>query len=287
VNSYQHILSRLEEPKEYFRGIGKAVPSLPTDLFMFARWNKDTLQQNELKNRSHRRFVLIFNFETAGQVHVDNLNFLFHPGQAILVHPHQFHHYTRLDSFQLIWLFCTFELQPESRLEPLRNRVLTLDDDSLRARDALIEQWLRARSARSADNLQNELLQTALFRALLLLQTEEKSVPEIRPAAEPDELISRVNRFLSEHQRDPVTVDDLADGLRLSASRLRYRFKKTAGVPLGNYVLNYRINRAIALLRTTGLSIADVAAETGFGSPQAFCRIFKQKTGQTARSCRT
>ena len=42
----------------------------------------------------------------------------------------------------------------------------------------------------------------------------------------------------------------------------------------------------MALLRTTALSIADIAAEAGFGSPQAFSRVFKKETGQTPRNYR-
>ena len=44
--------------------------------------------------------------------------------------------------------------------------------------------------------------------------------------------------------------------------------------------------RAMALLRTTKLPIAEVAAEAGFGSPQAFSRTFRQETGQAPRAYR-
>jgi transcriptional regulator GlxA family with amidase domain len=66
---------------------------------------------------------------------------------------------------------------------------------------------------------------------------------------------------------------------------LRVLFKEAAGIPLGAYIQNYRLNRAMALLRTT-LSIADVAEEAGFGSPQAFRRFFKKETCQTPRKYR-
>jgi len=40
------------------------------------------------------------------------------------------------------------------------------------------------------------------------------------------------------------------------------------------------------LLRTSALPIATIAEEAGFGSPQAFSRIFKKETGHTPRSYR-
>ncbi|MFA7257348.1 MAG: helix-turn-helix transcriptional regulator [Kiritimatiellales bacterium] len=72
----------------------------------------------------------------------------------------------------------------------------------------------------------------------------------------------------------------------LAKSSLPARFKKTAGIPVGSYIQNCRINRAMALLGNTSFSITDVAEEAGFASPQAFSLTFKEKTGQTPRSYR-
>ena len=55
---------------------------------------------------------------------------------------------------------------------------------------------------------------------------------------------------------------------------------------MGAYLRNYRLNRAMALLRTTKGSIAGIAEEAGFGSPQAFCRTFKNEIGQSPRQYR-
>jgi len=83
-----------------------------------------------------------------------------------------------------------------------------------------------------------------------------------------------------------VVVADLAKATGFSESRLRVLFKDAAGIPLGSYIQNYRLNRAMALLRTSRLPIAEIAEEAGFGSPQAFSRIFKKATGKTPRAYR-
>lgn len=72
---------------------------------------------------------------------------------------------------------------------------------------------------------------------------------------------------------------DLDEAVGLSESRLRFLFKESSGIPLGSYIQNYRINRALNLLQSTSLSIADISADAGFGSPQAFSRILKTKLG--------
>ena len=264
----------LEEPKDYFKGVGKSQLPTPTDLLLFTRTTKEKLQQEALQNRSHHRFVLAFNLETKGHVHINNRVFNFTPGQALLILPYQFHHFNHLASSKLHWLLCTFELKPETFLEPLRNRVVTCSKNSLNALDMMIEEW-------GKNEQQSELLQTALLRLLLTLKQDSSLSDAPPPSEAPNNLLRSINRLMSESQGRIMTVGILAEELNFSESRLRTLFKETAGIPLGRYIQNYRLNRAMALLRTTRLPIADVSEDAGFGSPQAFCRIFKKEMGST------
>jgi len=84
-----------------------------------------------------------------------------------------------------------------------------------------------------------------------------------------------------------MSIEDFANATNYSASRLRTIFKRAAGIPLGSYLKNYRLNRAMALLRTSNMSISEIATETGFTSPQAFSRSFRKETGVTPRSYRS
>ncbi|HKL22771.1 MAG TPA: helix-turn-helix transcriptional regulator, partial [Tichowtungia sp.] len=129
-------------------------------------------------------------------------------------------------------------------------------------------------------------MQTALLRLLLSLKQDRQNPATDLPPEPQDDLLRTVNRLMAEWHGRIVGVADLAKAIGLSESRLRVIFKEAAGIPLGAYIQNYRINRAMALLYTTALSIADVAEEAGFGSPQAFSRTFKKETGQTPRRYR-
>ncbi|MDF7823495.1 helix-turn-helix transcriptional regulator [Pontiellaceae bacterium B12227] len=274
-------LLQIEEPADYFVGIGKSRLPTPTDILLFIRRSKDMLQQEALQNRSHHRFVLALNLETAGHVHINNLALPFNPGQVLLILPYQFHHFSQLASTQLKWLFCTFELEPRTFLEPLRNRVIDPTDKSRKIYEELLSIWHQPQS-----ELQSEQLQTVLLRLLLSLKQDRQQTASDLPKEPEDNLLRAVNRLMSERSGRTVIVADLAQALGYSESRLRVLFKDLAGISLGSYMQNYRINRAMALLRTTTLTIADVAEEAGFGSPQAFSRIFKKETGSTPRAYR-
>jgi len=272
-------LLQIEEPQDYFTGIGKSHLPTPTDVLLFLRTTKNKLQQEALQNRSHHRFVLAFNLETEGHVHVDNLALPLKPGQALLILPYQFHHFSLLASTKLKWLFCTFELEPRTFLEPLRNRVVDVGERTQRALEELLEEWHQPPS-----ELQAGQLQATLLHLLLSFKQDRQQTRADLPPEPEDNLLRTVNRLMAEWRGRTVVVADLANALELSESRLRVLFKEAAGIPLGGYIQNYRLNRAMALLHTTELSIADVAEEAGFGSPQAFSRIFKKEIGETPRT---
>ncbi|MBN1557102.1 MAG: helix-turn-helix transcriptional regulator [Lentisphaerae bacterium] len=277
-------LLRLAEPRDYFQGRGRTsrLP-VPVNILLFLRTTVRTLQQKALLNRSHSRFVLILNLRTPGIVHVDHRTLPLGPGRSLLVHPFQFHHYSHLAAPGLQWLFCTFELSHGALLEPLRYRVVTLDDDARSAWRALLETW---HGEDRGGGLQGALLQTALLRLLLTLRLAASAQAADLPPAPQDHLPGTVNRLMSERRGRPLGAADIAAAVGLSVSRLRAVFRQTAGVPLGRYMLNYRLNRAMALLHTTDLPIAEIATEAGFGSPQAFSRVFRSKLQMTPRAYR-
>ncbi|WFB37078.1 helix-turn-helix transcriptional regulator [Kiritimatiellota bacterium B12222] len=288
MNMLAQNLKQIQLPDDYFGGVGKEnrLPT-PTDILLFVRHSKSMLQQQALQNRSHHRYVLVLNLGTQGKVHVDHITFTFREGEALLIHPYQFHHFSHLESSELRWLVCTFELTSTDFLMPFRNRVFPTGAQSHSSIEDVVAQWLETTQSSPSDEGKEMLLQTACMRLLIHLEADLRTTSIHPPIVSADSLVNRINKLLMrETQKGPVTVAQLAERLHLSESGLRTKFKRTAGISLGSYIQNYRINRAMALLRTTDLSIAAVSEEAGFGSPQAFCRTFKSETGQSPRDHR-
>lgn len=281
-----YTLRQITEPEDYFTGVGREPLPTPLEVLLFVRTHRRTLQQEALQNPSHHRCVLVFNLETTGNVHVDNHVFRFRPGQAAVVLPYQFHHFSHLASEKLMWLFCTFVMRDESFLEPLRDTVVLGDATVARARDELVEAWGHIRGEGAGGLTRDQELQVGLTRLLLALKrvgTLTMGTGKIRSGGV---LLQRVNRQLSAWRGRVVTVAGLAAEFGQSESRLRSVFRASAGVPLGQYIHNYRINRAMYLLRRGDQPIAEVAADAGFGSPQSFSRAFRKTTGMSPRAYR-
>jgi AraC family transcriptional regulator of arabinose operon len=83
------------------------------------------------------------------------------------------------------------------------------------------------------------------------------------------------------HQRlpAPISVDELAAAVGLSASRLSHLFQGELGIPPRASIERQRLNRARQLLTHSLLSVQAVAAEVGFDSEFYFSNRFKKLTG--------
>ncbi len=78
---------------------------------------------------------------------------------------------------------------------------------------------------------------------------------------------------------EPWPVSRLARVSRISAAHFARSFRLAFGVPPHRYLLTRRIERAVALLCETDLSITDIAFRTGWKSLGTFGRIFRDVTG--------
>ncbi len=79
-----------------------------------------------------------------------------------------------------------------------------------------------------------------------------------------------------------ITLEGLAGEFFISPTYLSFLFRKKTGVPFTRYLGQLRVQRAMALLEDSDLSIERIARETGFQNVNYFFRLFKKLTGITA-----
>ncbi len=83
-------------------------------------------------------------------------------------------------------------------------------------------------------------------------------------------------RYIDENHTRQVTSSDAADSLFMNNSYFCRKFKESFGFCFQKYLEMYRIERAKLLLKTTDMSISNIAAATGFGGFSYFSKIFKK-----------
>jgi AraC-like DNA-binding protein len=92
-------------------------------------------------------------------------------------------------------------------------------------------------------------------------------------------LIEKACRFMDEHCGTPLSVPDTASHIGLSSSCFTKHFKAETGHSPHEYLTLRRIDAAKALLLGSGLSVQQIAYDTGYGSEENFNRAFRKKVG--------
>ncbi len=100
----------------------------------------------------------------------------------------------------------------------------------------------------------------------------------------PAAVLARLDAYLEAHAEGPVTLEVLASLANLSVFHFARRFKHTTGRAPYQYVLDWKIRRARALLRAGELPVAAIGDALGFASPAHFATAFKRAVGQSPRA---
>ena len=96
------------------------------------------------------------------------------------------------------------------------------------------------------------------------------------------DFLAELGRIIKENiGNQDFTVEQLSNELFVSPSSLYRKLKALIGVNPIQYIRSFRLIKAKELLSGTSKSIATIADETGFRSPDYFTKIFKREEGIT------
>ncbi|MFV8390764.1 substrate-binding domain-containing protein [Flavobacterium sp. LB1P71] len=94
------------------------------------------------------------------------------------------------------------------------------------------------------------------------------------------EFLNKINLILEKNIDDSsFSVENLASKLNISRVQLYRKVKAVLGIGVGDYVNNFRLEKAKELLMTTTMNISEIAYSCGFASPNYFSTTFKTKYG--------
>ena len=88
-----------------------------------------------------------------------------------------------------------------------------------------------------------------------------------------------IHRVVEENYTSPISLDELAYLSGRSLSSFKREFQDIYGEPPARWIREKRLSKAHEMLRSSSLSVADVAYSLGFENPTHFSRIFKQQYG--------
>ena len=98
--------------------------------------------------------------------------------------------------------------------------------------------------------------------------------------AEPP-VVARAKQFISEHQAEELSLEQVAKSVHTSKFYFCKMFKKATGIHFTDYLSRVRTERAKNLLLNPNLRVSEIAYEVGFQSLTHFNRVFKKILGQS------
>jgi len=92
--------------------------------------------------------------------------------------------------------------------------------------------------------------------------------------------------YINDHYNQNITLEMAAEQIGLNPSYFSTLFKKETGINFSNYLLNLKIENARLLLKSSNLSLINIAVEVGFDNQSYFSNVFKKATGMTPKQYR-
>ena len=101
-----------------------------------------------------------------------------------------------------------------------------------------------------------------------------------------EKILRRALSFMSERIKEPITVAELCDHLRIARRSLERKFKTTFNCTPWEMLCQMRVNEAKRLLMETGHPVSRISELCGFNDPERMAVVFKRLTGKPPSSFR-
>ena len=131
--------------------------------------------------------------------------------------------------------------------------------------------------------IRNLLANRRRLQAMLADRTSGSPEPEEQPeglSAADKAFLDKCYRIVDEHlSEEEFGVTALSLELGMSRTSVFSKLKALTGQSPNTFMTNYRLNRAMELLKTREFNVSEVGYKVGFGTLTGFSRSFKNKFG--------
>ncbi|KIP14151.1 helix-turn-helix domain protein [Burkholderia sp. MSHR3999] len=154
----------------------------------------------------------------------------------------------------------------------------------MQVRDPRLQHIAWALSAElEADDASDPLYAESLCTALVARLVDAAPAFRDRRRALAPKAAARVIDYIEGNLERRLTLSELAALVAISVPHFKVLFRETLGMPVHQYVVQRRVERAKALLLEGRLSISQVALEAGFAHPSHMANWMNRLLGATPR----
>lgn len=206
---------------------------------------------------------------------IDGVSYVLRQGQFIFYGPNQFHTQKNNKPSPVSFLTLSFGLKLQQP-QQLLNHVHSTN----REIDMLLKKIIEEKDLELEFKV-DLLLSYLKILIIKVLRGEKKGEAGLNKVLSSmhintsDTVVDDVLTYMHNHIDQKISVDELARVVSLSPSYLSQTFKQVMGTSIMKYLNQYRLEQSKHYIKTTDLSLTQIADILGFGSLHYYSRQFK------------
>ncbi len=233
------------------------------------------------KTHWHSHFLLSVFKRNSGIQMLNNVQYPFEPGTAILMGPFDFHYNaisvdSTFDVYSIKFSHTFFyeKLCEICNLEhfPI---VCKLSENDFKLAEILCEKLISERLA--PNHLGSEILVKNIIEQLVIMIIRSSGKRSLNSNANLN--IRRALLYIHDNFKNQITSKEVADVCHYTPNHFSSCFKKDTGITFQNYLLDLRLSFAFNLIKYGKKTCTEACYESGFNSIEYFSSAFKKKYG--------
>ena len=235
-----------------------------------------------VKREDYSSFLLMYIKKGKGSIYYENKTYEVKENDVVLINCYKPHSYTS-QTWEISWIHFDGNMSKEffDLIYEHNGCVIALKESIIIPKylGYIIDNFKN-------NNIHNEPIVSCYIQRMLteLLLISSNSNFEKLHSSNP--IIDAIN-FIETNYKTKITLEALSLKVNLSTFYFSRVFKKETGYSPYEYIIMIRLNEAKKLLKTTSLTIKEIAFSTGFNSESNFVTCFKNNTKLTPNGFRT
>lgn len=234
----------------------------------------------ELNRDNYNSFLIMHIIKGSIKIESDNISYIAKMGETVLIDCHKPHSYSSLGDLDTIW----FHFDGSNahamyhELNILYNSIIVTKNSS-----EIINRIYQIYEIYKLGKKTSEAIQSAYIARII---AEFFKYPGAG-FTDKNDVIHKIINHIEENYDRVLTIDELSKMAGISEFYLSRLFKKQTGFTMHEYIIKTRVTSAKILLKSTNLSLREIALNCGFTNESTFSNTFKKITDMTPRVFRS
>ena len=232
------------------------------------------------------QYVLHYIISGKGSYTINNTTYTLHKNQGFLIPPDTITYYEadKEEPWNYMWIgFNGVKAETYLNYANLNENNLIFEcskDDTLKN---YINEMLKLKELNFSNELKLEGLLYMFMSSLVSCRKDEGNTKSFRST---EIYLEKSIEYIDKNYADNIKINDIANYIGINRSYLTHIFKKNINISPQEFLLNYRIDKACALLKSSDLSVKAVSKSIGYSDPLTFSKIFKKVKGESPKNYR-